>query len=292
MKILLTGADGQLGRAIQNEYGDSADFVLTGLSANGNIQSLDISDLDAVMEAVSGEHPDMIINCAAYTNVDGCETNTEEAYKANAIGPRNLAIASNEAGVRLIHVSTDYVFPGDGNVPYTEFDPVGPKSAYGRSKLAGEEFVQNLTSRYFILRTAWLYGDGKNFVKTMVNASKTRDEVSVVMDQRGTPTTTMELARMIHYLAGSQEYGLYHATCEGDSNWADFTQEIYSQLGISTRVNKVTSEEYKAMNPKSADRPKFSILDNSMLRLTGASFSMKDWKDALIEYLGTGLLEK
>lgn len=292
MKILLTGADGQLGRAIQNEYGDSADFVLTGLSANGNIQSLDISDLDAVMEAVSGEHPDMIINCAAYTNVDGCETNTEEAYKANAIGPRNLAIASNETGVRLIHVSTDYVFPGDGNVPYTEFDPVGPKSAYGRSKLAGEEFVQNLTSRYFILRTAWLYGDGKNFVKTMVNASKTRDEVSVVMDQRGTPTTTMELARMIHYLAGSQEYGLYHATCEGDSNWADFTQEIYSQLGISTRVNKVTSEEYKAMNPKSADRPKFSILDNSMLRLTGASFSMKDWKDALTEYLGTGLLEK
>lgn len=292
MKILLTGADGQLGRAIQNEYGDSADFVLTGLSANGNIQSLDISDLDAVMEAVSGEHPDMIINCAAYTNVDGCETNTEEAYKANAIGPRNLAIASNETGIRLIHVSTDYVFPGNGNVPYTEFDPVGPKSAYGRSKLAGEEFVQNLTSRYFILRTAWLYGDGKNFVKTMVNASKTRDEVSVVMDQRGTPTTTMELARMIHYLAGSQEYGLYHATCEGDSNWADFTQEIYSQLGISTRVNKVTSEEYKAMNPKSADRPKFSILDNSMLRLTGASFSMKDWKDALIEYLGTGLLEK
>lgn len=292
MKILLTGADGQLGRAIQNEYGDSADFVLTGLSANGNIQSLDISDLDAVMEAVSGEHPDMIINCAAYTNVDGCETNTEEAYKANAIGPRNLAIASNETGIRLIHVSTDYVFPGNGNVPYTEFDPVGPKSAYGRSKLAGEEFVQNLTSRYFILRTAWLYGDGKNFVKTMVNASKTRDEVSVVMDQRGTPTTTMELARMIHYLAGSQEYGLYHATCEGDSNWADFTQEIYSQLGISTRVNKVTSEEYKAMNPKSADRPKFSILDNSMLRLTRASFSMKDWKDALIEYLGTGLLEK
>lgn len=292
MKILLTGADGQLGRAIQNEYGDSADFVLTGLFANGNIQSLDISDLDAVMEAVSGEHPDMIINCAAYTNVDGCETNTEEAYKANAIGPRNLAIASNEAGVRLIHVSTDYVFPGDGNVPYTEFDPVGPKSAYGRSKLAGEEFVQNLTSRYFILRTAWLYGDGKNFVKTMVNASKTRDEVSVVMDQRGTPTTTMELARMIHYLAGSQEYGLYHATCEGDSNWADFTREIYSQLGISTRVNKVTSEEYKTMNPKSADRPKFSILDNSMLRLTGASFSMKDWKDALTEYLGTGLLEK
>lgn len=292
MKILLTGADGQLGRAIQNEYGDSADFVLTGLSANGNIKSLDISDLDAVMEAVSGEHPDMIINCAAYTNVDGCETNTEEAYKANAIGPRNLAIASNETGIRLIHVSTDYVFPGNGNVPYTEFDPVGPKSAYGRSKLAGEEFVQNLTSRYFILRTAWLYGDGKNFVKTMVNASKTRDEVSVVMDQRGTPTTTMELARMIHYLSGSQEYGLYHATCEGDSNWADFTQEIYSQLGISTRVNKVTSEEYKAMNPKSADRPKFSILDNSMLRLTGASFSMKDWKDALIEYLGTGLLEK
>lgn len=292
MKILLTGADGQLGRAIQNEYGDSADFVLTGLSANGNIKSLDISDLDAVMEAVSGEHPDMIINCAAYTNVDGCETNTEEAYKANAIGPRNLAIASNETGIRLIHVSTDYVFPGNGNVPYTEFDPVGPKSAYGRSKLAGEEFVQNLTSRYFILRTAWLYGDGKNFVKTMVNASKTRDEVSVVMDQRGTPTTTMELARMIHYLAGSQEYGLYHATCEGDSNWADFTQEIYSQLEISTRVNKVTSEEYKAMNPKSADRPKFSILDNSMLRLTGASFSMKDWKDALIEYLGTGLLEK
>lgn len=292
MKILLTGADGQLGRAIQNEYGSSSDFVLTGLIGQGNIKALDISDLDAVMEAVTSEHPDMIINCAAYTNVDGCETNMEDAYKANAIGPRNLAIASNETGIRLIHVSTDYVFPGDGNVPYTEFDLVGPKSAYGRSKLAGEEFVKNLTSRYFILRTAWLYGDGKNFVKTMVNASKTRDEVSVVMDQRGTPTTTMELARMIHYLADSQEYGLYHATCEGDSNWADFTREIYSQLEIATKVNKVTSEEYKAMNPKSADRPKFSILDNSMLRLTGANFSMKDWKDALKEYLGTGLLEK
>ena len=284
-KILLTGCNGQLGRAIQKEYGSEADFIRTDMIEGEGITILDISDVDAVMSICKKEKPDVIINCAAYTNVDGCEVNEDLAYKANAIGPRNLAIAATEVGAKLIHVSTDYVFAGDATSPYTEFDTPNPVSAYGRTKLAGENFVKEFGTKYFILRTAWLYGDGKNFVKTMLSLAETHDEVSVVCDQVGSPTSAVELAKMIHFLEPTDSFGLYHATCEGDTNWADFTEAICKKKGLSTKVNHVTSEQYAAMNPAAANRPKFSILENKMLKLTTDKFAMAQWEDALDVYL-------
>lgn len=284
-KILLTGCNGQLGRAIQKEYGDTVEFLRTDFIDAEGITRLDISDIDRVMNFARAEKPDAIINCAAFTNVDGCETNEDAAFKANAIGPRNLAIASRETGAKLIHVSTDYVFEGNGTRPYVESDTPNPVSAYGRTKLAGEQFVRDFADRYFILRTAWLYGDGKNFVKTMLGAAQSRDEVSVVCDQKGSPTSAVELAKMIHFLEPTENYGIFHATCEGDTNWAEFTEEIYRKAGLSTKVNHLTSEEYAAMNPAAANRPKYSILENRMLKLTTDKFMMADWHDALDYYL-------
>ena len=284
-KILLTGCNGQLGRAIQKEYGDTVEFLRTDFIDAEGITRLDISDIDQVMNFARAEKPDAIINCAAFTNVDGCETNEDAAFKANAIGPRNLAIASRETGAKLIHVSTDYVFEGNGTRPYVESDTPNPVSAYGRTKLVGEQFVRDFADRYFILRTAWLYGDGKNFVKTMLGAAQSRDEVSVVCDQKGSPTSAVELAKMIHFLEPTENYGIFHATCEGDTNWAEFTEEIYRKAGLSTKVNHLTSEEYAAMNPAAANRPKYSILENRMLKLTTDKFMMADWHDALDYYL-------
>lgn len=284
-KILVTGCNGQLGRAIQKEYGDTVEFIKTDMTQMDGVYTLDISDLDAVRKCVADTKPDVIINCAAFTNVDGCEEREEVAFQANAIGPKNLAIVSKEAGIKLIHVSTDYVFAGDGSRPYVETDTPNPVSAYGRTKLSGEEFVQEFGEKYFILRTAWLYGDGKNFVKTMLNAAKTHDEVSVVCDQLGTPTSAVELSKMIHFLEGTEEYGIYHATCEGDTNWAEFTETFYAAKGITTKVNHVTSEEYAAINPAAANRPHYSILENAHLKEVTSDFSMAHWKDALDFYL-------
>ena len=284
-KIFVTGCMGQLGRAIQKEYGDTVEFILSDMVDEPGVINLDISDNEAVLSLIRKEQPDVIINCAAFTNVDGCETNEDLAFKANAIGPRNLAIAAKETGAKLIHVSTDYVFNGESDHPLVETDRPDPVSAYGRTKLAGEEFVKSFCDRYFILRTAWLYGEGKNFVKTMLRLAETHDEVSVVCDQLGTPTSAVELAKMIHFLEPTENYGIFHATCEGDTNWADFTEEIFKKKGLTTKVNHVTSEEYAAMNPAAANRPHYSILENRMLKVTTDKFSMADWHDALDAYL-------
>lgn len=284
-KILVTGCNGQLGRAIRREYAkDEVAFINTDVAEGEGIHALDITDVDAVMSLVREEKPEVIINCAAHTNVDLCEQQWDSAYRINAIGPRNLSIAATEMGAKMIHVSTDYVFEGNGTRPYTEFDTPGPISAYGKTKLEGERFVQAFASRYFILRTAWLYGDGKNFVKTMLRLSENHDEVSVVKDQVGSPTSAVELARTIHYLEQTDNYGIFHATCEGDTNWADFAKTIFEMAGKNTRVRPVTSEEYAEMNPASAKRPAYSILDNYMLRLT-SDYRMADWRDALEEYM-------
>ena len=284
-KILVTGCNGQLGRAIQKEYGDSVEFIRTDVVEGDGIVSLDITKVDEVVSLCEKEKPDVIINCAAHTNVDKCEEQWDLAYKINAIGPRNLAIAAKKVGAKLVHVSTDYVFPGNATKPITEFDVPGPVSAYGKTKLEGENFVKAFGERYFILRTAWLYGDGHNFVKTMLRLSENHDEVSVVCDQKGSPTSAAELAKMIHFLEPTDNYGIFHATCEGETNWADFTEEIFRLAGKSTKVNHVTSKQYKEMNPASADRPAYSVLDNYMLRLTTDKFVMADWKDAIAEYL-------
>lgn len=284
-KLLVTGCNGQLGRAIQKEYAGQVEFILTDVAEGENITSLDITDIDAVMALALDKKPDVIINCAALTNVDGCEKMWDLAYKINAIGPRNLAIAATTVGAKLVHVSTDYVFAGTERAPRTEFDEPNPISAYGKTKLEGEHFVRQFAEKFFILRTAWLYGDGKNFVKTMVRASKTHDEVSVVCDQFGSPTSAVELAKMIHFLEGTDNYGTFHATCEGETNWADFTDTFFAKLGITTKVNHITSEEYARMYPDAARRPAYSNLDNYMLRLTTDQFAMANWEDALDVYL-------
>lgn len=282
-KILVTGCNGQLGRAIRKEYaGDDVEFINTDVVEGDGIVALDITDVDAVISLMEQERPDVIINCAAHTNVDACETQWDLAYKINAIGPRNLSIAAAKTGCKLIHVSTDYVFPGTSPEPLTEFDEPGPISAYGKTKYEGEKFVKEFAPKHFILRTAWLYGDGKNFVKTMLNLAETHDTITVVSDQVGSPTSAAELARMIHFLEPTENYGTYHATCEGQCSWADFAVEIFKKAGKNTKVKYVTTEEYNSP----AKRPAYSVLDNYMLRLVaGDTFKMADWEEAFEEYM-------
>lgn len=279
-KILVTGCNGQLGRAINKVYAGDSDVELI----NTDSAELDITNLDAVLAFVKEKMPEVIINCAAHTNVDRCEKEWDLAYKINAIGPRNLSIAANDVDAKIIHVSTDYVFSGTGDRPITEFDEVCPKSAYGKTKLEGERFVQTIAKKFFIVRTAWLYGDGKNFVKTMLRLSETNDTVGVVCDQIGSPTSADELARAIHYLEPTENYGIFHGTCEGSCSWADFTTEIFRLAGKTTKVDYITSDEYARRFPDAARRPAYSVLDNYMLKLT-TDFMFKDWHDAIAEYM-------
>jgi len=284
-KIIVTGSNGQLGRAINTLFAANSEyeFINTDFGVPG-ITDLDITDLDAVLSLCREVRPYAIINCAAHTNVDACEVQVDAAHRINALGPRNMAIASTETGAKLVHISTDYVFAGDATRPYTEFDSPAPKAMYGITKLAGENFVKQFAKNFFIIRTAWLYGDGKNFVRTMLKLSENHDEISVVNDQLGSPTCADELARAIFALVPTENYGLFHGTCEGMCSWADFTKEIFRLAGKSTKVNPVTSKEYKEMNPASADRPAYSVLDNYMLRLTG-SYTFADWESAISEYI-------
>ena len=284
-KIIVTGCNGQLGRAINKELPkDKYELINTDVFQGDGIITLDITNVDVVVDLARKTKASAIINCAAYTAVDKQESDVDLSYKINAIGPRNLAIAATEVGAKLVHVSTDYVFEGNGTRPYIEFDKTGPVSVYGKTKLAGEEMVKQFAKDFFIVRTAWLYGDGKNFVKTMLGLSEKYDEVSVVKDQLGTPTSTTELAKAIHYLLGTENYGVFHGTCEGDTNWADFTEEIFRIAGKSTRVNHVTTQEYTAKNPQAAPRPAYSILENYMFKLT-SDFMFADWHYAIEEYL-------
>ena len=284
-KIIVTGCNGQLGRAINKELDRNVfEIVNTDVFEGDGITPLDITNVDAVVELARRVKPSAIINCAAYTAVDKQESDVDLSYKINAIGPRNLAIAATETGAQLVHISTDYVFEGNGTRPYTEFDKTGPVSVYGKTKLAGEEMVRQFARNFFIIRTAWLYGDGKNFVKTMLSLTDKYDEVSVVKDQLGTPTSTKELAKAICYLLGTENYGVFHGTCEGNTNWADFTEEIFRIAGKSTRVNHVTTAEYTARNPQAAPRPAYSILENYMFKLT-SDFMFADWHYAIEEYL-------
>lgn len=276
-KIIVTGCNGQLGRAINKLYAENNNYELI----NTDVGELDITDIEQVMDFAREIKPYAIINCAAHTAVDACETEIDKAYRINAIGPRNLSIASSETGAKMIHISTDYVFDGKGKRPYTEFDAVGPQGIYGVTKLAGENFVKEFADRYFIIRTAWLYGDGKNFVKAMLNKSKTDDTVRVVRDQVGSPTSAKELAKAVAYLLPTENYGLFHGTCEGDCNWAEFAEEIFRLAGKNTKVDAITTAEYGAAAP----RPAYSILENYMFKLT-TDFMFKDWHDAIAEYIG------
>ncbi len=275
-KIIVTGCNGQLGRAVNKILAADGCYEFI----NTDVAELDITNIDKVMELARQVKPDGIINCAAHTAVELCETDVDNAYKINAIGPRNLSIAATEVGARLMHISTDYVFDGKSSRPYLEFDPTGPTGVYGASKLAGENFVRDFAKDYFIIRTAWLYGDGKNFAKTMLRLSETNDQVRVVADQMGSPTSAEELARAIAYLLPTENYGLFHGTCEGSCSWADFAEEVFKLAGKKTLVERISTEEFAAK----VERPANSILQNYMLELT-TDYRFADWHDAVAEYM-------
>ena len=290
MKILITGCRGQLGTELQHQL--SAEGCAIGplperlRKATVDVDELDITDREATINYIRRHQPDTVINCAAFTNVDGCETARDAAFKVNAIGPRNLALACEKVNARLIHISTDYVFPGtaNGGVALDECAVPAPISAYGQTKLLGEQYVERFCRRHFIVRTAWLYSNyGKNFVKTMIRLGRTHDKITVVNDQLGNPTNAVDLAYHILKLAVSHDYGIYHCTGNGICSWYDFACAIMQGAGLSCKVEPVTSAEYAAANPASASRPAWSALENRMLRCTVGD-EMRDWQDALKDF--------
>ena len=281
-KILITGCNGQLGRAVNLFYTGRTDLEFI----NTDVDNLDIADIDTVMELMRKTKPYAIINCAAYTAVDACETNRDLAFKVNTLGARNLAIAAQETKAKLVHISTDYVFDGTKQGAYYETDPTGPASVYGRTKEAAEKLVKELCNRFFILRTAWLYGDGKNFARTMLRIAESSDKVRVVCDQIGTPTSTLELVKGIDSLLFSDNYGLFHATCEGHCSWADFAEKVFALAGKEVAVEAVTTAQYLTDYPQQAARPANSVLENYMFKMTNG-FSFVGWDEAIEEYMKT-----
>lgn len=276
MKILITGANGMLAKAVKERFNE-AELICT------DVEELDITNLQAVEEFVANCSPNVIINCAAYTAVDKAEEDEELARKINADGPKNLALAANKNNCILVHISTDYVFGGDLPIErgiYFEDDEKNPQTVYGKTKLEGEEAIKANAEDYYIFRTAWLYGDGKNFVRTMLKLGKERDELNVVADQHGSPTYTVDLADIIYQALDKKiPYGVYHTTNLGHTTWYEFTKEILNIANISCKVNSVTSEEYKTP----AKRPKNSILSKSKILAEG--IKIPEWKDALQRYL-------
>lgn len=292
MRVLVTGAKGQLGcelrrlfETMQAEIGLIPATYADAVVEYVDYDVLDITDASAVDDRINTFKPDIVINCAAFTNVDGCEADEAAAFAVNAEGARNLARACEATGAKLVHVSTDYVFPGTEPGERIESDPTGPISAYGRTKLAGETAVAEECSRAFIVRTAWLYGYvGKNFVKTMRALGATHDSITVVDDQLGNPTSANDLAYEILKLALTENYGIYHCTNNGTCSWCDFASAIMEGSDLACEVVPVTSVQYKQANPQSADRPAFSSLRNAHLHDTIGD-EMRPWRVALDEYL-------
>lgn len=288
MKIVVTGSNGQLASEIidmikleKSEIGEIDHSYESSSLVCVDVDELDITDKKAVEEILLKEKPNLIINCAAMTNVDACETNLELAMKVNAIGPRNLSEASSKIGAKIVHISTDYVFSGDGQTPYCEWDICNPQSIYGKSKLLGEIFTRENNNKYFIVRTSWLYGkNGNNFVKTMINLGKDKSSIKVVDDQRGNPTNANDLAHHILKIAASDQYGIYHCTGEGECSWCEFAREIMSLASLNCKVEPCTTEEF----PRPAKRPSYSSLNNLMLKSTVGN-EMRNWKDALKSFM-------
>lgn len=278
MKILLTGANGMLGRD-----------VTAFLAPHHQVlphprEALDVTDPRAVLETVRALAPEAIVHCAGFTDVDGAEARRDAAFRVNALGARHVAVAADAVGAVLVHVSTDYVFDGTAAEPYTEFDPPAPINAYGRSKLAGEEAVRTHCRRHFILRTAWLYGaHGRNFVRTILRAARERDALAVVDDQVGSPTWTVDLARVIGEVIETGAFGTYHASAEGQCSWYTFACAILKAKGIDTPVRPVESAEV----PRPARRPPYAVLRNLCLEALGVR--MRPWDEAVAEFLARDL---
>ena len=282
MKIAITGADGQLGTDVCRTL---IDFEIVPLTD----KDIEISTMGSVKQVLEKHKPDVIINTAAYVRVDDCETEQDKAFSVNALGAKNMAVVAQQIQAKLIHISTDYVFGGEAepqNTPYTEFDTPVPISIYGKSKLAGENFVRDFCRKYFIVRTSGLFGvagsmgKGGNFVETMLSLGKERDELRVVNDQIFSPTYTKDLAIKIAQLIQTEYYGTFHITNRDACSWYEFTTEILKLAGLQTPVIPITSDQY----PQKARRPRFSVLDNYHLRLLGMD-DMRSWREALEDYL-------
>lgn len=270
MNILVTGAAGQLGLELTEVLPERGHEVVALTR-----KELDITDPKSVERAIDEHSPDLIVNAAAYTNVDGCETDLETAYAVNSEGPRNLAQSCELRGINLLHVGTNYIFDGKGDRPYEPFDPPNPLSAYGRTKLAGDEHVMRLTNRWYVVRSAGVYGRGHNFVRTMLRVAKERDTLKVKEDEYISPTYARDLAEGIAEIIGKGRYGLYHVTNSGACSWYEFAQEIFTLSGVEVEVVPVPGSEY----PLPAPRPA-----NGVLSPLGGP-KLRHWREALAEYL-------
>lgn len=243
--------------------------------------NLDITDFKRVQKIVREIHPDIIINAAAFTNVDRAETEKELAFSINSIGQRNLAVAAEEIDARICYISTDYVFDGNAVEPYKEYSLVNPLGTYGYTKYAGEQLTQSLNSKYYIVRTAWVYGEfGNNFVKTMLKLATEKDEIGVVHDQIGSPTYAVDLAEFIIELVQTNKYGIYHCTNSGSCSWYEFAKAIFEEADIDINVIPLTSDQF----PRPAKRPNYSVLNNMALQVNGFS-TRRHWREALQSFI-------
>ena len=282
-KIVILGANGMLGTDLLGACKTAFDSEVKGLVHSPEYSDLDISRLDATLRVIGSLSPDLVIHTAAYTDVDGCEMDPDKAHQINAIGTRNVALACRKAGAALVYISSDYVFNGQKKVPYKEWDQPEPISAYGVSKWLGESFVRQLCPRYFIIRSAWLYGKhGKNFVDTISRLSRERDHLRVVNDQIGCPTWSADLAGKIVELIEVERYGTFHITNSGCCSWYDFACSIIGYQGLAVRVEPVPTDQF----PRPARRPAYSVLDNYYLRLEGLK-PLRSWQEALQAFLNT-----
>lgn len=276
MKILVTGFGGQLGYDVIKVL-KSRNIECIGT----DMQDFSLTDREATIGYIKGYAPDMVIHCAAYTAVDNAEDNRELCFAVNEKGTEYVAEACKEIGAKMIYISTDYVFPGNGESFYAPLDDKSPCNVYGESKLAGELAVQRLVDKYYIVRISWVFGiNGKNFIKTMLKLGETHKELTVVDDQIGSPTYTADLAVLLADMAESDKYGVYHATNEGICSWAEFAAEIFRQADMDVKVTPVPSTAY----PTKAVRPKNSRMSKDAL--TEAGFNrLPSWQDALARYL-------
>lgn len=276
MNILVTGYTGQLGYDVVTQ-GMQQGHHMIGIGT----KQLDITNKEAVSLYVKNVKPDAIIHCAAYTNVDKAEDDRNICESVNVDGTNNLAQVAKQIGSKFIYISTDYVFNGKGESPFKEEDEANPIGHYGKTKLAGEEVVKKTLDEYFILRISWVFGvNGNNFVKTMLRLSENHDELNIVGDQVGSPTYTLDLAKLIMEIVVSDKYGVYHASNDGFCSWADFAKEIFRQANIKVKVNSITTEDY----PTKAARPRNSRMSKQKLVESGFS-PLPIWQDAVDRYL-------
>lgn len=275
MKILVTGANGQLGQDVVKILGLHHEVHGFGR------EQLDFTNESQCLEVLEALKPDIVIHCGAYTAVDLAETEEDLAYKINAFGTRNLAVASERVGAKLCYISTDYVFDGTATKPYREYDNTNPQSIYGKSKRAGEHLVQTLSSKYFIVRTSWVYGlYGANFVKTMLKLAQDRDSLKVVNDQFGSPTFTVDLANFLGQLIQTDRYGIYHASNSGVCSWFDFANAIFEESGKRMNVEPCSTEEF----PRPAPRPRYSAMEHLSIRTNGFE-DLRPWREGLRAFL-------